>query len=362
MQSGALEPDYLEITREILSGSDLSLDMLSGIAEAAKNQDDQAMFEVLGDGDFSWPWFDQAFEEFDELDQWPEVPAWSWFERRPVFYTDKASVLARFKGKTLKDIAGREGIPIDPSARVSEIRSLLESTLTVKQLKPYADALNRKVLSEHQNKANEAKRLLLSKSIIMRAYNLSRHQTLMNLIRHRGDAKVVWGSKLAQTLAGDYEFMPGDTSRLPPFFPGDETSFKAIERPAGVEKTPQPRPSKNKSDTTENRKKALPFDRRVSWLVAIAMIIWIANTFYHSFNAPKRGNVETVRQVAEFSTLGRCMVRLQEKLGSRLLILIDEPDVVSGQQRNGMNWACSRKHTGTKGIHWQGWYDSRSRK
>lgn len=223
-----VEPDYLAITRELLAGSGLDADTLVAISEAAKRHDKKALQQALGEGDFSWPWFDQAADKFRLLKQWPDLPAWSWFEGEPDFYTDKASVLAKLNGNTLKVIAQKAGVELSSQAKVGEIRSLLKSTLTAQQLKPYANALNKKVLEQHRKKSSEAKRLLLSKTIGMRAHNITRHQQVSYLCNHNSSAEIVWDGELPRLFAEGFRFVPGDMSRLPPFYPGDDTSFKAV--------------------------------------------------------------------------------------------------------------------------------------
>jgi hypothetical protein len=344
-----IEPDYLAITREFLAGSGLDTDALVAISEAAKRHDQKALQQALGEGDFLWPWFDRAADQFRLLKQWPELPAWSWFESEPDFYTDKTSVLAKLNGDTLKVIAQKAGVELDAAARVGDIRALLASVLTARQIKPYANALNKKVLEHHQKKAAEAKRVLLDKSIGMRAFNMTRHQQVSYLYNHNHSAEITWDGDLPRFFAKGFRFVPGNMSRLPPFYPGDDTSFRAIR---STNSEPDALPPTTSAPAKKPNRKLL------WWLIPIAVVVLIAN-FVYRLSSPSSPSRKTEIQEAEFRTLSACMASLNTKLGSQLSIIIDEPDNVSGKQSNGVNWACSQKHTGTKGIYWEGWYEVR---
>jgi hypothetical protein len=106
------------------------------------------------------------------------------------------------------------------------------------------------------------------------------------------------------------------------------------------------------------RTKTKPNGLRLIVLVAIAVVVGVANIVYRP-SSPSSPARKTEIQGAEFRTLSACMTSLNAKLGSQLSIIIDEPGNVSGKQSNGVNWACSQKHTGTKGIYWEGWYEVR---
>lgn len=163
-----------EVVRRVLRGSALPSSIQYQIAEYAYANDGVGQKQMakglqafLGEGDFSWPWFDEWNAAFKQAKKWPDhPPAWSWFEA--------------------------------------------QATMTAKQA--------------------GAKRMLLVASIAHSAFMLFRFEQVCDVINTTRMRKVALNTTLSDPVAielsRNWVFDSSNNSNLPPFFPGDCTGIE----------------------------------------------------------------------------------------------------------------------------------------
>jgi hypothetical protein len=60
-----------------------------------------------------------------------------------------------------------------------------------------------------------------------------------------------------------------------------------------------------------------------------------------------------------FPSLQICLSSIQTRTGLALRPVVDKPDNVSGYLGDTKrDFACTKKSTGTQGVHWEGWYEA----
>lgn len=64
-------------------------------------------------------------------------------------------------------------------------------------------------------------------------------------------------------------------------------------------------------------------------------------------------------QGGEFRTLKSCLENVRKSSGQAMKIEIDKPDKVIGFLRNGEMFSCIRKESGTKGVYFEGRYNTK---
>jgi hypothetical protein len=90
----------------------------------------------------------------------------------------------------------------------------------------------------------------------------------------------------------------------------------------------------------------------------IVVIINPTSTTTYSNQDPveKTKKNKLITNSAEFRTLQDCLLGIKANSGSKLKIVTDKPNNVSGFLSNDQGFGCIEKTTGTKGRYFEGWY------
>ncbi|WP_051299248.1 hypothetical protein [Marinobacterium litorale] len=90
----------------------------------------------------------------------------------------------------------------------------------------------------------------------------------------------------------------------------------------------------------------------------ILMLGFVVFALYVLFGNKGESGANTVMG-GEFRSLRSCLTNVESSSGFSLDVIVDEPDNVTGYLRGTKrNFACTKKETGTKGVYWDGWYES----
>jgi len=214
--------NYEAAAKWVLRGSTLSEDTILSVAFIAKNQKHSLMKGLFHGDDFDWPWFDQCLTSFEEKNCFPDSMAWEQIASKPKLLHSKSEILAKMPGSKLKIIGSRYGVVVPSKAKVAEVRTLLGSSLSMEQLKPYQDELNLQISSKHQQKWLDKKYHLLELAVGVFAHRAYRYRQVMNMRRSGYQPAIDWGDDIAKDLR------KLSNKPHPPFYPGDHSTVEAI--------------------------------------------------------------------------------------------------------------------------------------
>lgn len=232
--------DYAMATRRILNGTTMESTQINNLISLIRENGYQGAWkqkELLGEffdnQDFDWPWFDEWLERFN-AEGFPSNPSWASFADEKLWLkVTILDALKTLKKAELLTLAQRKGISIPPKIKVNDLRELLEKRIKRVDIDQEIKLAESKALTRLKQKQQEDKYVLLALSIEFLASQVLRHKQIANMVsqskfKYKIQVSPGFEDKICRALAKQWQFNPTSSENLPPFFPGDASSIRAI--------------------------------------------------------------------------------------------------------------------------------------
>ena len=222
-----------KVTQSVEVSNEKKEALFNSFQEAHRSGDprkeNDSVIEHLSDTDWRWFEYEKWAEIFNQKQQWPYM----WLKYKSLIESAKAmpenvsDSMSYFKINELKSILKERNINLKP---VPKTRAALElhfkEIISWEEFKPFVEKRYKEVLEENEDEAGDDLCRLLTHTLTMTIYTLIHYHQGIGLIQDNPH-KYYWRVDGIDLIEKEFAemFNRGDTTDLPPYFPGDRSGL-----------------------------------------------------------------------------------------------------------------------------------------